>query len=370
MLIILCIIIIVVLLLLYLTKTITKENFYNDGYVAACTELTNKRNFLYLYLQYLRSPVQDLSNTLINTSMAKDENMSFQYKLKYMCKAIINVPAGDNCKGLVNVDAGTFEILPDIDIFYQNLLYSGVDIDGLYITLNNYSSALGCSAKSTSGGLINSIDLSSNHLSLDSAVGVVDTETLALNLERLSPYWLSPDVVRYLIRFLISQEQLGNLHETSAEYLATETQLVHKIVSKLTPPLVEGQSYSCGGAVYRAMNGKLRAYTGSPNAVEWNSNWSISDGNTWNVIPINDCTKYTFGDQMGSVPSTLIEGQSYACSGGGLYRAGSDGKLHNYGSMDNAYTWMPSWKTKTISAIPLSTCPTSMISPDGIGPNT
>lgn len=229
--IILIIIIVLVLLLLYLTRKESIDYFENatDGYKAACAELTRKRTFLYMYLNYLKAPVQDLSNTLINIFMGKDESMSFQYALKEQCLA--TTPMSYDCMQLASVDAGIFKVLPDIDIFYNNLLYGQADLNNLLQKLNNYSTALGCSAASIDGkGKINPMDLSNNNLNMDKDIGIVDTQTTALELEKLSPYYLSPDVVRFLIRFLISQEELGHLHDTSKQYLATQTKLVPLII--------------------------------------------------------------------------------------------------------------------------------------------
>jgi len=223
-----------VVLLLYLTRKESIDYFHNatDGYQAACDELTRKRTFLYMYLNYLKAPVQDLSNTLINVFMGKDESMSFQNDLARKCTANMT----EDCRLLASVDAGIFKVLPDIDIFYNNLLYGQPDLNNLLQKLNNYASALGCNAAAIDGkGIINPMDLSNNNLNMDKDIGVVDTQTAALELEKLSPYYLSPDVVRFLLRFLISQEQLGHLHDTSKEYLKTQTRLVPKILHYFPP---------------------------------------------------------------------------------------------------------------------------------------
>ena len=71
----------------------------------------------------------------------------------------------------------------------------------------------------------NIVDASGNvvnpntHITIPRDIGVLDTQRLALELEKLSPYYLSPDVVKFIIRFMISQERMDYLNDTSAEFV-------------------------------------------------------------------------------------------------------------------------------------------------------
>jgi len=210
------------LLLLLLLVNKTKETFQiNNGWQEACAEITRKRLFLQAYMQSLRAPVQDLSASLVSAYSAKDENMGFQNNLTSLCVQHIQIGdvLGDACKQLASVDAYVFEVLPDMDIFYQNLLIGGYDLDALLQQLNFYSNLMRCPLEAGSQA---TFDVSRD-------IGDVDTEGLAVALEKLSPYYLSPAVVQYLIKFLISQEQLDNLNYTSSDYINQETKLINTI---------------------------------------------------------------------------------------------------------------------------------------------
>ena len=215
-------------------------SIHSNGYQLACNELTSKRNFLYMYLNTLSKPVQDLSSTMVNAYTLKQKNLTYQDVVKNYCAANINTNV--NCRDLASTDGGAtgfFAILPDIDTFYQQLLMSEYDIQALYTQMNYYSAMIGCNANDMNGNplklnfndiLADEYDKSGN-LSIMNQIGTLDTQTLALQLEKLSPYYLSPDVVKYLIKFLISQEQLNNLNQTSADYLDGQKSLVNKIIN-------------------------------------------------------------------------------------------------------------------------------------------
>lgn len=220
------------------------SSIHSNGYQLACNELTAKRNFLYMYLKTLLSKqVQDLSSNMVDAYKLKQTNLTYQDIVKTYCAAHINdgTSVATYCKSLASTDGGAtgfFAVLPDIDIFYQQLLLNQYNIYSLYAELNYYSAMIGCNQNDING---NPLALNFNDISADqwdangnliimNQIGSIDTQTLALELEKLSPYYLSPDVVKYLIKFLISQEQLSNLNETSAQYLEGQQKLINQIM--------------------------------------------------------------------------------------------------------------------------------------------
>jgi hypothetical protein len=67
------------------------------------------------------------------------------------------------------------------------------------------------------------------HIRISRDIGALNTRELALELEKLSPYYLSPDVIRYIIRFMISQEKMDYLNDTSADFVVGTVNLMDKI---------------------------------------------------------------------------------------------------------------------------------------------
>ena len=221
MIILLLVLIILVLMLVLLNNNERFQDF-NNGYINACNEITTKRTMLRSYIRMLRAPVQDLSGYLLNGTPLKRENMDFQRLYTEKCSSNLT----SECIELASVDAGIFKILPDIDTFYQNLLIGGYDIDSLLQQLNFYSDLLKCPLVNGSQA---TFDASDNEVDMDRDIGVVDTVSLSYQLESLSPYYLSPEVVQFLLRFLISQEQLNSLRFTSTDYINQTKSIMNNI---------------------------------------------------------------------------------------------------------------------------------------------
>ena len=197
-----------------------------NSYTESCRELNAKRIFLKSYLDALKNPVQDLSATLIAAYQGKLENLGFQSNYTNSC--LTNMT--DACKALASVDLSELKALPDIDVFFYNLLYASPDIHNLLNQITFYSDVVGCPNTDT---LIK--DNSDNFVFVMDNVGKVDTETLAIELEKLSPYYLSPDVILYILKFLISKTQLSHLHDTYTDFIAQEAPIIRNIVKFYHP---------------------------------------------------------------------------------------------------------------------------------------
>jgi len=223
----LILLIILILLTILIVNTTMEEPFQvntSNGFTTACNEINSKRLFLRNYIQSLRSPVQDLSATMLNAYYGKKENMNYQNQFTELC---LNNGINQPCKKLASVDTYEFKVLPDMLIFYRNLLIGGYDIDSLLQQLNFYAELLNCEQNSNNNA---TRDTSGNEVFNNSRdIGQVNVQELANELEKLSPYYLSPDVVEFLLKFLISKEQLNNLNFTSSDYVKQQKNIMSKV---------------------------------------------------------------------------------------------------------------------------------------------
>lgn len=256
------IIVLLIILIILLSITLSINNKRNEGfqtsngYVEACKELTLKRNFLRDYISQLRQEIQDLSANLISAKQAKRENMNFQNNWSSVCSNLDppidsqnNTTTAQACRVLASVDKYPLEVLPDIDVFFGTVLYAKIsDLDYVLQLLNFYTNLMQCPVSNeskvtfdASENLITSdangrsfVVPRTNHINISRDIGDLDTATLALELEKLSPYYLSPDVTKYIIKFMISQETLDYLRTQSLDYILGNRNLTNKSIELLS----------------------------------------------------------------------------------------------------------------------------------------
>jgi hypothetical protein len=240
---------VVLVILLFIKKNDYERFQVRNGYEEACKELLAKRDFLKNYVAQLRMPIQNLSATMVSAKLAKKENMAFQNVWKDKCASIVDLETNSSsvakaCRILASVDKYELELLPNIDLFYANVLYANQPkLDYVLKLLNFYTNLMQCvvpnSSKVTFDASENSIftDASrnvftvsrTNSIDISRDFGDLDTTRLALELEKLSPYYLSPDVVKLIIKFMISQETLEYLKTRSQDYVNSNNTLMSKI---------------------------------------------------------------------------------------------------------------------------------------------
>jgi hypothetical protein len=251
-------ILLIVALFLASSLLIKKKDIepFNNGYLEACKELVKKRNFLRDYVQRLRTPVQDLKTIMTQSRIEKQNNMAFQRIFTEKCSnltpAVDELDSSSNfrnnstiaraCRALASVDKYQLEILPDVDIFYATVLLENDDkLTYALKLINFYTNLMKCpipdSSRVTLDSSENVKDADGNtvnqntRIEISRDIGSLNTRELVLELEKLSPYYLSPDVIRYIIRFMISQEKLDYLNDTSADFVAEIKRIMDKITT-------------------------------------------------------------------------------------------------------------------------------------------
>ena len=113
---------------------INKEEFQTppppaNAFIEACNELNRKRIILRSFIQELRTDVTDISSSLVKLGLARKENMRFQKSITEYC--LEKLETNPACKVLASVDKHSLKEMPDLDIFYYNILYGSYDIQTL-----------------------------------------------------------------------------------------------------------------------------------------------------------------------------------------------------------------------------------------------
>jgi hypothetical protein len=289
MLIVLIFILVILVIFLLYNQPYHKENFQINYHNEACTELLANRLKLAIQINTLRTPTQNIVTTMNEAYNSKNENMKYQYQYTNLCGNILQSepdrdPMKEACKLLASVDKYEFPVLSQIDIYNYNLMYSSLsDMNYALDYLNFFADLMSCprppngaasitydlygasNCSNTSGGNpctntfvhLNSTDTNNytgnlsnitifkyndsnqvqsgrdnyNDINVYRDIGQLNTQTLAYNLERLSPYYISPDLLQYILNFLISQDNLKYLSYDSLNFANAERCAQYAIIN-------------------------------------------------------------------------------------------------------------------------------------------
>ena len=271
-------VVIIILLVIFLIYNQPINESFVTGHEEACNELATYRLMLASNISNLRNPNQNIVTTMNEAYYAKNENMKYQHSNTDLCKKYLTFADGDPmkeaCKLLASVDKYEFPVLSDIDVYNFNLLKSQYPMYVDLHTLNFYADLMSCPKLShhvtydlygsncdSNGSNCSSVHLNTlaadaytgnysnikihkyndplqtqtgldNDINIYRDIGQLNTQQLAYNLERLSPYYISPDVLQYILNFLISQDNLQYLAYDSLLFANAErcaqSNLIHE----------------------------------------------------------------------------------------------------------------------------------------------
>jgi hypothetical protein len=170
-----------------------------DPYTQSCASLNVAYTNIQQVLNLLRAGVQDVSGTLLTLEKLRDENMAYQNKVKPLCTTTDNNPS-QACKDLASQDPILFGILPDFDTLQTIGYDKESDMNDVLETVGQLYQMLRCDIPPGS----------SFTFSMDTTAGVIDTDSLRLRLQTLSPYYISPDVMDKITSYLISPDEVQN----------------------------------------------------------------------------------------------------------------------------------------------------------------
>ena len=179
-----------------------------------CSQLEALRAVIQTQLWLVKKRMQDLSGTQVVASKMKDENMAQQLKLSGICQV---VPPPDICKTLATQDGPMFPLLGQYNTANDALAGNEEDIQNAMQTVNDTFSVLGCTNPKFS-------------FDSDSDAGYINTDELRDNLQRMSPYYLSPDTLKSITGVLVpGGTQLSGPLSTTADALVNITGVIKNI---------------------------------------------------------------------------------------------------------------------------------------------
>ena len=159
----------------------------------------------------LRARIQDVSGATFTLADLREENIDFQRKFEESCKNVLS----DSCKQLASQEPVLFPLLAQFEGVASKNYEKEDDINETLGNVADLYKLLGCQLSVGGGTLV---------YSADKDAGEIDTETLRAKLQVLSPYYLSPDVLKYITDSLMSpddvQDSLMNTSDVFAKVVA------------------------------------------------------------------------------------------------------------------------------------------------------
>ena len=222
--------------------------------------------------------VQDLSGTAVTAEKMRDENLRLQARLTAKCKV---TPMSEACKDLASQELPVYELLSKYENVNVNMFMNVVDISDNLLTINQVYSVMGCAIPnqffSTGiGGALFWVDKNKKYsvalascmtpLELkqkceapniapqsffdsletgttpftsamattipmlevkDNELPFIDTETLRTKLQKMSPYYMSPDIIDAITESV--QSDAAAKLQTTPEILADLTTVIGNI---------------------------------------------------------------------------------------------------------------------------------------------
>jgi hypothetical protein len=191
----------------------------------SCTELMKAKDSLKSQIVSLRSKTQDLSGSVYVAIKSKDENMKYQYQFRNRCD--VN-PVPETCKGLASLDPNLFETLGPYDATNKTLFEQEIELQDNLDALNLTIGVVGCP---------NNTDLSG--IAVDRDIGVLDSESLKIRLEELSPYYIAPVVLQYITNLLVGGAEIDAAAQTTLtniKVVSTNIQGIRSISDRIGKP--------------------------------------------------------------------------------------------------------------------------------------
>ena len=170
-----------------------------DPKTQSCVAIDIVKNNFAASLASLRLKMQELEGNVDTLAKMRDENLQFQKQYLSVCST---TPPSQACVDLASQEPILFPLLAIFGKLNTNIFTTEIEIQENINVLNDTFKLLKCS-----GGDV-SVDIEKD-------VGTVDTLLLQEKLQILSPYYISPDTLRYVTNILITPEQVDESRLTN-----------------------------------------------------------------------------------------------------------------------------------------------------------
>jgi hypothetical protein len=185
----------------------------SDPTKESCLELKKLGDMFITRLKETQKQIKDLSGTLDVAGDIRDQNAEYQNLLANKCKGQLTT----DCISLALQDAPMFSLLAKYDTASTDLYSNEYDIsDNLQTVIDTYK-ILNCPLDPAMV------------LPTDTSIGMVDTEVLTSKLQTLSPYYISPDIMKNIVGSIVPTSNIKDKLQYSSDQLVNIGHIIQNI---------------------------------------------------------------------------------------------------------------------------------------------
>ena len=191
----------------------------------------------------------DLSGGAYAMLASKKENKKFQYMFEQVCIPYMKMPESQmsptqknsymNCIRLASVDPILFPILKQYDVVSNTLGIAGYDFGLVIGAFEKIRDKLRCTNATSLPVLDSSIFYSEDDPDSGYMDPGISKATVQYALQDLSPYYLAPDILDFITKYLLGSTEVDEANATINTYLDSTDQnraLTYGIILKMIAP--------------------------------------------------------------------------------------------------------------------------------------
>lgn len=194
----------------------TKNSWTDNPRAQSCNALKSLRDMYLSKLSSLNYMSTGASKHIQSAAAMQDENMNYQVMLKTQCNPKSLSTA---CINLATQTKKMFPLPGKYDDMNASLFTKEVDLSSNLYTINTVYSLLRCDP--------------ADSLKFDATMVGVDTSTLLSKVRQLSPYYISPDIIQFITKSIISGDSVNTTLQTTSDRLINITKLLQNMKSNL-----------------------------------------------------------------------------------------------------------------------------------------
>ena len=169
----------------------------------SCDEINKITRTLIPFVKSIPGTIKDISGTITAGAALRDENLMFQNKFKSQC---LKTPMSPDCIQLASQEDPIYPLLTKYNTVNNTLYNSEFDISNNLDVLNKSFMLLRCDNPSPNVTF-----------NVERDTQLIDVELLTTKLQQLSPYYISPETLKFITSSITGSLEVDNTVQTASD---------------------------------------------------------------------------------------------------------------------------------------------------------